>query len=170
MRKLIPICFAVMLAATAGAVYGEARMVKVGDTAPEFSLIADSGDTVILSAYRGKRSVVLVFYPGDQTPVCTKQLCEIRDRYAEFEKRNTVVFGINPAGRESHAAFVKKQGYRFPLLADTDKKTVAAYGVKGILTKRTVFIVAMDGTVVYAKRGKPPVEEILENIPETKGE
>jgi peroxiredoxin Q/BCP len=143
-------------------------MVKVGDAAPDFSLVSDRGDTVNLADYRDKKHVVLVFYPGDQTPVCTKQLCEIRDVYAEFEKRGAAVLGINPAGRESHAAFVKKQGYRFPLLTDTGKRTAAAYGVKGIMTKRTVFVVSRDGTVVYAKRGKPPVEKILEHLPAAK--
>lgn len=159
-------CALTALLSAAGIAYGEGSMVKIGDTAPDFTLVSDKGDTVRLGDYRGKKHVVLVFYPGDQTPVCTKQLCEIRDDFASFEKRNAVVFGINPADRESHAAFVKKQGYQFPLLADTGKTAVTAYGVKGLLTKRTVFVVGMDGTIVYAKRGKPPVSEILESIPE----
>jgi peroxiredoxin Q/BCP len=142
-----------------------AGVPKVGDSAPGFSLLSEKGDTVTLSAFRDKKNVVLVFYPGDQTPVCTKQLCEIRDDYAGFEERDAVVFGINPADRASHAKFTQKHGYQFPLLIDEKQMVSALYGVKGAMTVRTVFIIAKNGTVAYVKKGKPPVAAILQNIP-----
>ncbi|HMD67661.1 MAG TPA: redoxin domain-containing protein, partial [Chitinivibrionales bacterium] len=82
-----------------------AAMLDIGKTAPDFTLVSDKGDTVRLSDFRGNNYVVLIFYPGDQTPGCTKQLCAIRDDYAEFGKKGAVVFGVNPADAESHAQF-----------------------------------------------------------------
>jgi peroxiredoxin Q/BCP len=142
----------------------EAAMIKVNDTAPDFSLVANTGDTVRLSEYRGSRWVVLIFYPGDNTPVCTNQLCEIRDEYAAFGEHNCVVFGINPADRDAHASFAKRHGYQFPLLVDSGRAVAKAYGVNGILVKRTVVVIDMNGVVTWVKPGKPAVAEILRQI------
>ena len=133
--------------------------------APEFSLQSDAGDSVKLGDFRGKKSVVLVFYPGDQTPGCTKQLCAVRDDYEEFTKKGAVVFGINPADRISHRAFAKAQHYQFPLLVDKGKSVAALYGAKGVFVKRTVYVIDSSGKIVYAKRGMPPDSEILAAIP-----
>ena len=143
-------------------------MLIPGTQAPEFSLQSDKGDLVKLSDYRGKNPVVLVFYPGDQTPGCTHQLCAIRDDYAKFQEKGAVVFGINPADKESHRRFVEKQHYQFPLLVDTDKKVAAQYGTDGFMIQRTVYVIDKEGKIVYAKRGMPPDSEILQAISEKK--
>src|SRR5947209_19389900 len=91
--------------------------LPVGSAAPDFTLSDDHGAQVTLSALRGK-NVVLVFYPGDDTAVCTKQLCEFRDTWAFAKQKNAVVFGINPQSPESKAKFQKKHDFPFPLLSD----------------------------------------------------
>jgi thioredoxin-dependent peroxiredoxin len=146
--------------------YGEGKMLAPGTQAPEFSMVSDKGDTIKLSNYQGKNHVVLIFYPGDQTSGCTKQLCAIRDDYSQFQKKGAVVFGINPADKESHHRFVEKQNYQFPLLVDTDKKVAGLYGTDGIIIQRTVFVIDTRGKIVYAKRGMPPDSEILSAITE----
>ena len=139
----------------------EKELLAVGANAPDFSLKSEKGETIVLS-YVGKNAVVLIFYPGDQTPVCTEQLCAVRDSYADFGAKGAVVFGVNPADAVSHQKFKSKQEYQFPLLVDEGKTVTAAYGAKGgIMTTRTVYVVGKDGKIIYAKRGKPPVAEIL---------
>jgi len=149
---------------------GEDTMIlKSGDTAPDFSLESTDGNTISLKEFAGDKYVVLIFYPGDETPVCTQQMCEIRDDYSSFEARNAVVFGINPAGRKSHEKFAKKNNLQFPLLMDEGNRTGERYGVKGlIMNKRTVYVIDKDGKIIYAKRGKPAVSEILASIPDNK--
>jgi peroxiredoxin Q/BCP len=139
-------------------------MLEKGTVAPEFSLVSDKGDTVKLSSFREKNSVVLVFYPGDQTPGCTKQLCAIRDDYEKFAAHGAVVFGINPADAASHANFVKKQHYQFSLLVDEKKSAAKMYGTDGLMIVRTVFVIDKKGVIVFAKRGMPDDSEILAAI------
>ncbi len=145
---------------------GEDNMLPIGSAAPDFSLVSDKGDSVHLADFQGKKNVVLIFYPGDQTPGCTKQLCAIRDDYSQFEKKNTVVFGVNPANRESHKRFVEKQGYQFPLLVDEGRKVATLYGAKGLIVKRTVVVIDTKGKIAYYKQGMPPNSEILAAIKE----
>ena len=139
-------------------------MIEPGTEAPDFALESDRGDIVRLSDYRAKKFVVLVFYPGDKTPGCTRQLCALRDDYSRFQEKGAVVFGINPADQESHRRFVEKQQYQFPLLVDADKKVAALYGTNGLIIQRTVFVIDKEGKIVYAKRGMPPDSEILAAI------
>jgi peroxiredoxin Q/BCP len=134
--------------------------LAVGSKAPDFETKDDSGKTVKLSALRG-HNVVLVFYPGDNTPVCRAQLCEFRDRWEQAKMRNVLVFGVNPGGEQSHTGFREKNHLPFPLLVDAGQKIGAAYQTSGIIVKRTVYLIGPDGTVRYAKRGKPSVEEVL---------
>lgn len=155
---------AAMLASGANKPQEGGTMLVTGTQAPDFSLQSDKGDIFKLSDYRGKKFVVLVFYPGDQTPGCTHQLCAIRDDYSKFQGKGAVVFGINPADKESHRRFVEKQHYQFPLLVDTDKKVAAQYGTNGLMIQRTVYVIDKEGKIVYAKRGMPPDSEILASI------
>jgi peroxiredoxin Q/BCP len=136
-------------------------MLAVGNLAPAFALEDQDGNVVRLEDLRGKRNVVLVFYPGDNTPVCTKQLCAIRDDFTDFEKLDVAVFGINAQSAKSHKKFVEKQHFPFPLLVDSDKKVVTAYGTKGLLTKRTVYGIDKDGRIVFAQRGLPGTDGVL---------
>lgn len=107
-----------------------AATLNVGDMAPDFALPSDSGQTVKLSDFRGKR-VVLYFYPKDDTPGCTTQSCGFRDSYPQIEERNAVVLGVSPDGVRSHQKFKTKFDLPFILLADEDHKVAEAYGVWG---------------------------------------
>jgi thioredoxin-dependent peroxiredoxin len=142
-------------------------LLKIGSMAPDFTLISHTGDTVKLSSFREKSSVVLIFYPGDETPGCTKQLCAIRDDYAKFKDKNTVVFGMNGADTKSHSKFAANHKFQFPLLIDTDNKVSQAYGCKGgLMNKRTVYGIDKQGKIVFARRGMPSIEEILKGLGE----
>jgi peroxiredoxin Q/BCP len=140
-------------------------LLKVGKIAPDFTLVSEKGDTINLSSFRGLNTVVLIFYPGDNTPVCTQQLCELRDNYTAFTEKGAVIFGINPAGAKSHQAFAQKNEFPFLLLIDQDKKTSKSYGTDSkLMQKRTVYVIDKKGKIVFAQRGKPPVEEILKSF------
>ena len=125
----------------------------VGDQAPDFTLPGTGGRSYSLSEYRG-RPVVVVFYPGDDTPVCTKQLNSYNDELAQFETLDAVVLAISAQDVSSHEKFADKHGFRFPLLADVDKKVAGSFGVLGPLgfMRRSVFVVDAGGTVRYAHR------------------
>ncbi len=129
--------------------------VTEGGPAPEFSLVSDSGDTLTLSALRGK-PVVLYFYPKDDTPGCTTQACGIRDAWGEFEQVGAVVLGVSPDGAESHATFKEKYGLPFALLADTNHEVADAYGVWGekayagktyMGVHRSTFVIDAEGNI-----------------------
>lgn len=144
----------------------EKTMLPVGSIAPDFSLLSQKGDTVRLGEVLKNGTVVLIFYPGNATPVCTKQLCAIRDDYSAFQKKKTTVFGVNPGSASSHEKFVASNGFPFPLLVDTDKKVSKLFGCDAlIMIQRTVYVIASDGKIIYAKRGNPPTEEILKSVP-----
>ena len=125
----------------------------VGDTAPDFSLPGTDGRDYSLAEYRGK-PVVLVFYPGDDTPVCTKQLTSYTNDIGEFEGVGAQVLAISPQSVKSHESFRTKHGFAFPLLADTDKEVAGRYGTLGPLgfPRRSVFVIDKDGIIRYAHR------------------
>ena len=131
--------------------------VAVGDTAPAFTLpgtppgggVADYS----LADFAG-RPVVLAFYPGDDTSVCTKQLNDYNDGLESFNELDAQVLGISPQGVESHERFSAKYGFKFPLLADTEKAVAKAYGTLGPIgfPRRSVFVIDGAGIVRYAHR------------------
>ena len=131
-----------------------------GTPAPEFSLPDDSGQTVSLSALRG-HGVVLVFYPGDDTPGCTRQLCEFRDQWDAVKQRGVALFGVNPQSPASHGRFRQKFHFQFPLLVDKGQKVGALYHTNGLIVKRTVYLIGKSGTIRFAQRGMPSPEEVL---------
>ncbi len=134
--------------------------LPAGSKAPEFSLPDESGATVKLSSLRGK-NVVLVFYPGDDTSTCRTQLCEFRDRWEQANMRNVVVYGVNPQSAGSHQSFRSKHRFPFPLLVDKGQQMGALYHTRGLIVKRTVYLIGPDGMILYARRGKPKPEEVL---------
>jgi peroxiredoxin Q/BCP len=134
--------------------------LPTGSQAPDFTLPKQDGGTASLSKLRGE-NVVLVFYPGDGTPVCTKQLCEFRDQWAAARQRNAQIFGVNPASAGSHSKFQEKYHLPFPLLVDAGQKVAALYHANGLFVKRTVYLIGPDGVIRYAKRGKPDAAEVL---------
>jgi|SRR5580704_7833944 peroxiredoxin Q/BCP len=135
--------------------------LPIGMPAPDFSAPDQDGSRVTLSALRGK-NIILVFYPADDTSLCTKQLCEFRDRWSDVKTRNAVVFGVNPARSQAHQKFRDKCKFPFPLLIDAGQKIAKLYQADGWMgPKRTVYLVGPDGNVRYARRGKPSPTEVL---------
>ncbi|MSO57720.1 MAG: thioredoxin-dependent thiol peroxidase [Thermoleophilia bacterium] len=146
--------------------------VTIGTPAPDFTLASDTGEPVTLSALSG-RTVVLYFYPRDDTPGCTRQACGLRDAWTEVAATGTVVFGVSPDSVERHARFRAKYALPFALLADTERTVATAYGVwaekmsygrrlMGI--ERSSFVIGPDGVVAHVfRRVKPDrhAEQIL---------
>ena len=129
--------------------------LKEGDKAPEFSVATNGGGKISLADYLGK-NVILYFYPKDDTPGCTKEACAFRDHFSEFKKRGAVVLGVSTDSVKSHDKFVEKFKLSFTLLADEDKKIVAAYGVWGeksfmgrkyLGVYRVTFLIGPDGKI-----------------------
>ncbi len=130
-------------------------MLKVGDEAPDFELEADDGSRVRLSGLRG-RTVVLYFYPRDDTPGCTKEACSFRDSWAAVRAKGAAVLGVSPDPAGRHAKFKAKYELPFTLLADADKAVMKAYGAFGKKTMygkliegviRSTFVIDPDGRV-----------------------
>jgi peroxiredoxin Q/BCP len=148
--------------------------LAVGERAPDFTLPGTGGREYSLSDFAG-RPVVLVFYPGDDTPVCTKQLNSYNDELSQFTELDAQVIGISAQDVDSHEAFATKHGFAFPLLADTDKHVAGLYGTLGPIgfPRRSIFIVDAEGVVRYAHRAIAgltfrPVKELvaeLEKLP-----
>ena len=134
--------------------------LAVGTAAPDFSLVDDSGRSVSLSSLRGK-NVVLVFYPGDDTPGCTRQLCEFRDGWEEARQRGVEIFGVNPQGPASHTRFRQKFQLPFPLLVDKGRAVAKLYNASGLIVRRTVYLVGPDGVIRFARRGMPKPAEVI---------
>jgi thioredoxin-dependent peroxiredoxin len=144
------------------------RQLSVGAPAPDFELPSDTGETVKLSDFRGKR-VVLYFYPKDDTPGCTTQACGFRDHHLEIEEKNAVVLGVSPDGVKSHQKFKTKFDLPFMLLADEDHKVAEAYGVWGPKTflgksfigiVRSHFIIDEQGNIADAQIKVSPQESV----------
>lgn len=139
------------------------QLLTVGSPAPDFNVKDEQGATVTLGQFKGRKNVVLVFYPGNNTPVCTSQLCELRDEFSHFEGKDIVVFGVNPADAQSHRNFSARHTFPFRLLVDTDKQLIRAYGCLGtLMTQRTVYGIDKNGIIVFARRGRPSPETIAE--------
>ena len=123
----------------------------IGSEAPDFVLDGTTTEggraQYVLSDLRG-RPVVLAFYPGDETPVCTAQLCSYQDDLARFSEFDALVLGISPQNLDSHERFAQRRGLTFPLLADPDKSVARLYGATGPFgIKRAVFVIDADGIV-----------------------
>ena len=135
--------------------------LPVGADAPAFTLLSDEGVTVRLADYRYRQNVVLVFYPKDDTTICTRQLCEFREAWPLSTGKDTVVFGVNPGSMESHTSFRDKFKLPYPLLTDPGQKIAKLYGANGLIVKRTVYLIGKSGQIRFARRGVPPPEEVL---------
>ncbi|SEN66286.1 thioredoxin-dependent thiol peroxidase [Lihuaxuella thermophila] len=152
-------------------------MVKEGDMAIDFTLEASNGEKVSLSDFRGK-NVVLYFYPKDNTPGCTQQACDFRDRAGEFKDLDTVILGVSRDSVASHQKFIDKYELPFLLLSDPDAEVCKKYdvfkektmfGKKAMGIERSTFIIDREGKIakVYRKvKVKDHVEEALKYIRE----
>ena len=141
-----------------------AFVVEEGKQAPDFELASDTGERVRLSHLKG-RTVVLYFYPRDDTPGCTKQACSLRDAYGEIQEHGATVLGVSPDTEASHVKFKEKYQLPFTLLADPEHEVAELYGVwveknnygkKSMGIKRSTFVIDGDGNVVKAMRGVSP--------------
>lgn len=145
-------------------------MIAVGSLAPDFSLPDETGAMHSLSSYRGKK-VMLIFYPGDNTPICTAQLCTYRDNFEKFQARGIVVLGISTDSVESHQSFANKFSFPFPLLADKDKIVHRLYDTLGFLglPQRAYVVIDESGKVIVSFAETLPVffrtpDELLAQI------
>lgn len=135
--------------------------LPVGSDAPSFEAKDERGNTVSLHQFRNEKNVVLIFYPADDTPGCTKQACQIRDSWPEVNTRDVVVFGVNSNNATSHRKFREKYRIPYPLLVDQGKKISNRYNTGGLITRRTVYLIGKDGKILFAQRGMPSPQEII---------
>jgi peroxiredoxin Q/BCP len=129
---------------------GGESAVKPGDRAPDFSLPDAGGKMVGLADFRGRKPVVLYFYPKDDTPGCTKEACSFRDQYEDFTAAGAEVVGVSSDSGDSHRKFAEKYKLPFTLLSDRDSQVRKRYGVPatlGLLPGRVTFVIDKDGIV-----------------------
>jgi peroxiredoxin Q/BCP len=149
--------------------------LSVGDSAPDFSLPTDGGDTFTLSKFIGKK-VIVYFYPKDATSGCTKEACSFRDCKTKFDKKNTIIIGISKDSVKSHQKFKEKEQLNFPLASDETGEVCEKYGVwveksmygrKYYGIERATFLIDEKGHIakIWRKVSVPGhVEEILESV------
>jgi peroxiredoxin Q/BCP len=150
----------------------------VGKPAPDFSLPSTTGELVSLKQFKGKKTVVLYFYPKDETPGCTREACDFRDHSGEFEQNRTVILGVSTDDLESHQRFKDKHGLPFVLLSDVDAGVSKLYGVykqknlygkKYMGIERTTFVIDKTGRIaqIYPKvKVEGHIQDVLEFVRE----
>ncbi|WP_129677220.1 thioredoxin-dependent thiol peroxidase [Candidatus Chloroploca sp. Khr17] len=146
--------------------------VQVGEMAPDFEIVSETGEPVTLSAFRGKK-VILYFYPKDDTSGCTTQACGFRDTYPTIEAKNAVVLGVSPDGVKAHQKFKTKHNLPFTLLVDDQHTVAEAYGVwveksmygkKYMGIERSHFVIDEAGIVIEAARKVKPAESVTNAV------
>jgi thioredoxin-dependent peroxiredoxin len=149
----------------------ESKSIIVGEIVPEFSATVQNPDGTesfnLKETLATGQKVLFIFYPGDDTPGCTTQLCGVRDVYKAYQKYNVKVIGVNQGSGESHLKFIKKFNYPFGIIIDEDKSIRELFGAVGSFfgkptTKRSVFLVDKDGKVLYRFFGQQDNEKIFE--------
>ena len=128
-------------------------MLKVGDTAPDFTLPDQDGRPVHLAELLAKGPVLLYFYPADFTPVCTKEACAFEALQPELGRAGVTLLGVSPQDSASHSRFRARHGLGFPLLADADRRVIRAYGCDGFLgltVQRVTYLIGSDGRIQEA--------------------
>ena len=142
------------------------QLLPVGSEAPVFEAQTTDGGQISLSQFRGSKSVLLMFYPKDDTPGCTRQMCTARDEGPEYDTAGVRRFGVNPGGVESHRKFADKYMLDFPLLVDQDAEIASAYGVlkENGGVARATYLIDPNGKIAYAAPGAHDAGEILEAL------
>ncbi len=155
-----------------------ALLPVIGKMAPDFTLPSSTGENISLKQFKGKKTVILYFYPKDDTSGCTKEACEFRDFSAEFEKHNAVILGVSTDPMESHIKFRDKHHLPFPLLTDEDAavsklfgvyKMKNLYGKKYLGIERTTFIIDKTGRIaqIYPKvKVEGHIQDLIEFVRE----
>jgi thioredoxin-dependent peroxiredoxin len=151
------------------AILDNAVKLEVGQPAPDFTLTNQNNQEFKLSQALQKGKVMLVFYPTDFTPGCTKQLCGIRDVYKEYADLGVKVVGVNKGTAQSHQKFIAEYGYQFDILSDPDNKIRDSYGAiklffNNITTKRGVVLVGQNGLIEYIFWGQQDNQTIIDFI------
>jgi thioredoxin-dependent peroxiredoxin len=138
-------------------------LLPVGTEAPVFEAETTDGERISLPDFRGREAVLLMFYPKDDTPGCTKQMCSARDEGARYREAGVARFGVNPGGMESHRKFRDKYDLDFPLIVDQDAEIASAYGVlkDGGGVGRATYVIDRDGRIAYAASGAHGADEVL---------
>jgi peroxiredoxin Q/BCP len=139
--------------------------LPVGKRAPDFSLPATGGKTVSLADFKGRTHFIMVFYPGNNTPGCNRQLSALRDDMESFARAGATVIAVNPASVASHDRYAKKFNFPFPLLSDSKREVARSFRAldeNGTRILRTVYIIDKGGIIQYAKRGMAPHAELLQ--------
>jgi len=134
--------------------------VRVGDPAPDFSLVSSDGEPLRLSQFQGRSEVVLFFYPKDDSPVCTAEACSFRDSFEAFREAGAAVIGVSADSVESHRRFAARHGLPFHLLADPDGSLRARYGVPrtlGLIPGRVTYLIDKQGIIrhIFASQFQP---------------
>ena len=141
--------------------------LRVGDKAPNFSLPAHPSGTISLNDFLGKKNVILAFYPKDDTPGCTKEMCSFSDDLDKFNTVNTQVLGISVDDADSHGKFAQKHNLKVPLLADPGREVSKAYGTvrdTGGHAERMLFVIDKEGVIRHIHTGMPSNEALLEIV------
>ena len=153
------------------------KELMAGDLAPEFDLPSTGGKNISLKKFRGKKNVVLYFYPKDNTPGCTQEACSFRDEEGQFTARNTAILGVSLDSLKAHHDFIEKYALPFPLLSDEEAVVSKAYGVykqKNMYGRiywgieRSTFVIGKDGRIRQIFRRVKVVnhsEEVLKHLP-----
>lgn len=136
--------------------------LKVGDQAPAFSLPASTGKTIRLADYKGKKKVVLAFFPKAFTGGCTKEMSGLRDYQKTFDESGAQILGVSMDGLATQTKFAESLKLTFPILSDPNGKAAAAYRVKGALwANRTTFVIDQDGKITTILEGKDAIDPAL---------
>lgn len=151
------------------------KHLKEGDKAPDFSGLNENGETIKLSDYKGKR-LALFFYPKDSTPGCTMEACNLRDNIDVLKNEGIEVVGVSADSQKRHQNFIEKNNLPFPLIADTEREVIEAYGVWGLKKfmgreydgiHRTTFVISPEGVIehiIEKVKTKAHAEQIMELI------
>ena len=154
-----------------GLVFLEERsgLLKEGSPAPEFTATLSTGETVSLGDYRGKKNVVLFFYPRDFTPGCTEQVCSLRDNYADIIKLDAVIFGVSRDDRSSHAEFIATHHLPFSLISDVNKSVIRLFAVERLwglvgVPKRVTYVIDKRGIIRLVSHHEVLIGKHIEEV------
>ena len=144
--------------------------LRIGQKAPDFDVVSSSGKILKLQDFAGKKNVVIYFYPGDFTPICTKETCGFRDMYADLESKDTEVIGVSVDSNESHEKFAKEYKLAFALVSDAKRELARTYGATSFLrdilgkTARMTFVIDKKGQIAGIFQGELSASKHVEGV------
>lgn len=144
--------------------------LRVGQKAPDFDVVSSSGKALKLADFAGKKNIVLYFYPGDFTPICTKETCGMRDMYADLESKETEVIGVSVDSNESHEKFAAEYKVPFALVSDKNKDLAKVYGATSFLrdilgkTARITFVIDKKSHISAIFAGELSAKKHVEGV------